>query len=69
VQVARSSWRTVKKGSKGEAVKKVQQIVGATVDGQFGPKTDAAVREYQTTHGLVSDGIVGPKTAAHMGLA
>jgi hypothetical protein len=53
VQVARSSWRTVKKGSKGEAVKKVQQIVGATVDGQFGPKTDAAVRAYQEKHGLV----------------
>jgi hypothetical protein len=69
VQVARSSWRTVKKGSKGEAVKKVQQIVGATVDGQFGPKTDAAVRAYQEKHGLFIDGIVGPKTAAHMGLA
>ena len=62
-------WRTVKKGSKGEAVKKVQQIVGATVDGQFGPKTDAAVRAYQEKHGLFIDGIVGPKTAAHMGLA
>jgi hypothetical protein len=69
VQVARSSWRTVKKGSKGEAVKKVQAIIGATVDGQFGPKTDAAVRAYQEKHGLFIDGIVGPKTAAHMGLA
>ena len=69
VQVARSSWRTVKLGSKGEAVKKVQAVVGATPDGQFGPKTEAAVRTYQTQNGLVSDGIVGPKTAAHMGLA
>ena len=69
VQVARSSWRTVKLGSKGEAVKNVQAVVGATPDGQFGPKTEAAVKTYQTQNGLVSDGIVGPKTAAHMGLA
>ena len=69
VQVARTSWRTVKLGSKGEAVKKVQAVVGATPDGQFGPKTEAAVKTYQTQNGLVSDGIVGPKTAAHMGLA
>ena len=62
-------WRSVKKGSRGEAVKKVQQIVGATVDGQFGPKTDAAVRAYQEKHGLFIDGVVGPVTAAHMGLA
>ena len=64
-----AAWRTVKKGSKGEAVKKVQAIVGATVDGQFGPRTETAVRAYQAQHGLVSDGIVGPITAAHMGLA
>ena len=69
VQVARTSWRTVKLGSKGEAVKKVQAVVGATPDGQFGPKTEAAVKTYQTQNGLFSDGIVGPKTAAHMGLA
>jgi hypothetical protein len=64
-----AAWRTVKKGSKGEAVKKVQAVIGATVDGQFGPKTEAAVKAYQAQHGLVSDGIVGPITAAHMGLA
>jgi hypothetical protein len=64
-----AAWRTVKKGSKGEAVKKVQAVVGATVDGQFGPRTETAVRAYQAQHGLVSDGVVGPVTAAHMGLA
>ena len=34
---------------------------GAT-DGNFGAKTESAVRAYQTEHGLVADGIVGDKT-------
>ena len=34
---------TVKKGSKGEAVKQLQMLLGITTDGIFGPKTKAAV--------------------------
>lgn len=53
---------TIKKGSKGEAVKKLQQILGLTVDGIFGVKTETEVKQFQQKNGLVSDGIVGPKT-------
>ena len=53
-------------GAKGEAVKKVQAIVGATADGIFGEKTLAAVKKYQTAKGLTADGLVGAKTLAAM---
>lgn len=31
-------------------------------DGDFGPKTESAVRAYQTQHSLTADGIVGDRT-------
>lgn len=53
---------TLKLGSKGDAVKRVQAKVGATQDGDFGPKTEALVKEWQKKNKLTVDGIVGPKT-------
>lgn len=53
---------TLRQGSTGADVRTWQQIVGVTVDGQFGPNTDAATRQWQADHGLVVDGVVGPAT-------
>jgi murein L,D-transpeptidase YcbB/YkuD len=53
---------TLRLGSRGVDVQRVQRAVGVTPDGVFGPKTQAAVRAYQQRHGLFVDGIVGPKT-------
>jgi hypothetical protein len=58
----------LKKGSKGESVKTLQEFLKITIDGDFGPKTEAAVKSWQKAHGLFDDGIVGPKTWAHMGI-
>jgi peptidoglycan hydrolase-like protein with peptidoglycan-binding domain len=69
---------TVRQGSQGDAVRRVQEEfqfrnlsgdpgTGLAVDGIFGPKTDAAVRGFQQAlHQDISsvtvDGIVGPVT-------
>lgn len=31
-------------------------------DGDFGPRTEAAVKAYQVQHALATDGVVGPRT-------
>ena len=59
----------LKKGSKGKQVKELQEFLGITADGDFGPGTEAAVKSWQSKNGLVADGIVGPKTWDAMGLA
>lgn len=53
-------------GANGAAVKKIQAIVGTTVDGNFGTATEAAVKKWQTAHKLTADGKVGPATLAEM---
>lgn len=55
---------TLRRGATGDPVKQIQNKVGAGVDGNFGPNTEAAVRAFQSTRGLVPDGIVGPQTWA-----
>lgn len=53
---------TLRKGSKGDDVKTLQGLVGESVDGDFGPMTEAAVISAQKKYGIVADGIVGPQT-------
>jgi hypothetical protein len=60
--------QVIKKGSKGESVRTLQDFLKIPVDGNFGPKTESAVKSYQKKNGLVVDGVVGPKTWAHMGI-
>ena len=51
----------LKIGSKGDAVKLVQAVVGGVItDGDFGAKTDHRVKEWQLAHTMAADGIVGP---------
>lgn len=50
---------TIKKGSKGNAVKVWQIIIGTTADGNFGSGTESMTKTWQKNHGLTADGIVG----------
>lgn len=57
----------LRRGSKGQAVEELQALLRdaghpLTLDGDFGPATDTAVRRYQAANGLVADGIVGANT-------
>jgi hypothetical protein len=55
-------------GAKGDHVKWVQQRCGGLViDGDFGPKTTAAVKTLQAQYGLTPDAYVGPDTFAPLG--
>ncbi|NOR70483.1 MAG: glycoside hydrolase family 19 protein [Methylomarinum sp.] len=52
----------LRKGSRGNNVKKIQTLLGVTATGYFGSETDKKVRQWQQQQGLVVDGIVGDKT-------
>ena len=67
-----SPWPLVRQGDQNHPVKTLQYLLGArghtvTVDGIFGPRTDAAVRDFQRAlhqdiPSVTVDGIVGPVT-------
>ena len=62
-----SPWPLVRKGDEHHPVETLQYLLRArghnlTVDGIFGPGTDAAVRSFQQQKSLAVDGIVGSVT-------
>jgi putative chitinase len=57
---------TLRRGSKGAAVKKMQAKLGLKADGDFGPGTEAALKKWQAANGLTADGVAGPKTLAKL---
>ena len=61
----------LKRGAKGAEVRTLQTWLNSrgaspllVVDGDFGPKTERAVKTFQAQNSLVADGIVGPYTWA-----
>ena len=57
----------VRRGDRVFPVRPLQRLLcerghHVAVDGDFGPRTEAAVRAFQSAHGLAADGIVGPAT-------
>lgn len=56
----------LKVGSKGDEVKQLQEKLGLSADGSFGPGTEKAVKEWQSANGLTADGLVGDGTWSKM---
>jgi hypothetical protein len=59
-------------GMQGDSVATLQRQLSAagypvTVDGKYGPQTEAAVRRFQTDHHLKTDGLAGPQTFGALG--
>lgn len=71
------SGRILRRGSKGELVRKLQATLKRNyalyagrlaVDGVYGPATEKVVREFQRRAGLKVDGIAGPATLRKLGI-
>lgn len=63
----------LRRGAKGAAVSDLQRRLASakfspgTIDGDFGARTESAVRAFQASRGLIVDGIVGPATWGALG--
>ena len=67
--VGKNTWNSIKanmptcrRGNINNAVKCIQYLLNCGVDGDFGPKTETAVRNFQSSSGIGVDGIVGQDT-------
>ena len=61
-----STCATLDQGTTGAAVATVQQLVGATADGDFGPQTAAALEKWQTAAGIPATEVLDAATWAAM---
>jgi hypothetical protein len=55
--------------SSGSSVTALQQALGVSADGIYGPQTRAAVRSFQRRNGLPVDGVAGPATLRALGIS
>lgn len=67
--VGANTWNSIKnnmpvcrRGNKNNAVKCIQYLLNCGVDGDFGPKTENAVRWFQGQSNIEVDGVVGRNT-------
>ena len=58
----------ISQGSRGAEVRLLQSRLGVTADGQFGPRTDRAVRDFQRSQSLPVNGTVSTWEWAMLGL-
>lgn len=60
----------LREGSKGPAVSQLQRALAdkgfnpGQIDGDFGPRTEAALKAFQKSRGIEADGIYGPQSRA-----
>jgi hypothetical protein len=57
-KAAPAAFKPLKVGSKGQAVKNVQTLLGLKSDGDFGPGTEKAVKAFQASKKLDANGVV-----------
>lgn len=58
----------IRRGDMSTRVIELQQKLGVTADGKFGPATEEALTAFQSAHGLTPDGVAGPQTLAELGM-
>lgn len=61
----------LRRGDKGQAVRELQRALEElgfeiSVDGDFGPKTEAVLKAFQRSRKLGQDGVLGPRTLAQL---
>ena len=56
----------LRRGSRGDGVKLMQEALGLDADGVFGRGTERALKLWQTDNGLTPDGVAGPLAMAKL---